>query len=124
MNRREATKNPDYRKIMGSRRWKELRMEYITDHPLCECCLAKGKTTPATEVHHIIPIEREVTMRKMEELAFSEDNLMSVCFDCHHLLHELALKQPTKRKTRMKAATYKEGFANAWLGGGKDGGRG
>jgi 5-methylcytosine-specific restriction protein A len=70
----------DYRPGSSDRygsQWAGLSARYRAKHPLCEQCLAEGKTTPAIEVHHI----RKV--RDSPELVYEWSNLMSVCRSCH-----------------------------------------
>ena len=55
--------------------WRRVRGRYISQHPLCEECLKAGKLTPATEVHHILPLSRGGT--------HEEKNLMALCKPCH-----------------------------------------
>ena len=55
--------------------WKRIRDRYIAAHPVCEECERQGKLTPASEVHHIIPLSLNGT--------HDEQNLMSLCTPCH-----------------------------------------
>lgn len=57
--------------------WRKLSEYKRALDPLCEHCMSRGKTEPATEVHHIIPIARSPGLRLVL------DNLMSVCHACH-----------------------------------------
>jgi len=52
-----------------------VRGRFLQAHPLCEMCLKQGRTTPATEVHHILPLGRGGTNH--------ESNLLSLCNRCH-----------------------------------------
>ena len=54
-------RDDNYRHLLGSRVWKNIRAEYLALHPICEDCAARGDTRLATEVHHIIPISHEKT---------------------------------------------------------------
>ena len=82
--------------IYNSREWKELRRAKLRAQPLCEKCLADGKAAgvaggwirSAHCVHHITPIETAATMEEMRRLAFNPANLMSLCDECHHKIHE------------------------------------
>lgn len=77
---------PDYSKRYGSA-WRRIRERYVSKHPLCERCLAEGKTVPVEEVHHILPLERGGTNE--------EKNLMSLCRSCHNKIHiELGDRHP------------------------------
>mgnify|MGYP000944897793 CR=1 FL=1 len=55
--------------------WQKVRARFLAAHPLCAECLANGITTPASEVHHILPLSRGGT--------HDEENLMPVCKSCH-----------------------------------------
>ena len=72
-----------HERLMSTRstaeRGKKIRDRYVQAHPLCEQCLKQGRTTPAEEVHHIIPLSRGGT--------HSTDNLMSLCQSCHNKIH-------------------------------------
>lgn len=71
---RKYQRDPKINKRYGAR-WRRIRATYIAQHPLCEDCLAQGKTTPVQEVHHILPLEH----------GGSHDfsNLRSLCKPCH-----------------------------------------
>ena len=71
-------RDPDVKKIYGHQ-WEKIRNRYIMQHPLCERCLAEGRSTLATIVHHKLPVRRGGT--------HAEDNLMSVCASCHNKIH-------------------------------------
>lgn len=74
---------------MGSRKygraWKRIRDKYISEHPICEMCIAKSyyipyyAIKPATEVHHIIPLCEHGTSKP--------SNLMALCSKCHAEIH-------------------------------------
>lgn len=57
------------------RRWEKLRAVYLARNPLCAHCQQAGRLTPATEVHHIVPVAQGG--------ADHEDNLMALCKSCH-----------------------------------------
>lgn len=61
--------------------WRNLSLRKRGENPLCEDCDAKGITTPAVHVHHIVPINEAPHLR----LAWS--NLVSLCIPCHDLRH-------------------------------------
>lgn len=64
----------------SSHRWRVLSEAKRARDPLCEQCLAEGRTTAAEEVHHIKSVEQ------YPELKWDVDNLMSVCVVCHRKL--------------------------------------
>ncbi|HYF48874.1 MAG TPA: HNH endonuclease signature motif containing protein [Planctomycetota bacterium] len=65
------------REIRNGRRWKAVSKLKRSMNPVCEPCASQGRTTAATEVHHRIPIEQA------PELAYTLENLVSVCSTCH-----------------------------------------
>ena len=63
-------------------RWLKKR-EYILrrDGYRCQECKRYGRLTPATQVHHIQPLEEN------PELAYENTNLVSLCLACHNAKH-------------------------------------
>lgn len=61
--------------------WKKIRDRYIAAHPLCEECLKAGRYTKAEQVHHIVPLSEGGSSR--------DENLMSLCGECHARIHAL-----------------------------------
>lgn len=58
--------------------WRKLRLQVLQrDHFLCQHCLKKGRIKRATEVHHIVALE------KNPSLGLDKSNLVSLCWDCH-----------------------------------------
>ena len=55
--------------------WAKIRRSFLNRNPLCEECMRTGKMTPATEVHHMIPLVQGGTH------AYS--NLQALCHSCH-----------------------------------------
>lgn len=60
-------------------RWTKIRKQFLESNPLCYCCKRNNRATPATLVHHIIPLRNGGT--------HNTTNLMSVCRFCHAKLH-------------------------------------
>ena len=57
-------------------RWVQLRERILKrDQYLCGPCRDKGRTTPATEVHHVLP--------KSQGGTDDVSNLISTCPECH-----------------------------------------
>lgn len=81
-----ASKNKEKRKLLqhiyNSKKWKSLRLEYITNHPSCEIC-----GLPATTVHHIKRFSTGINKREIENLAYDKNNLMAMCYSCHFKSH-------------------------------------
>lgn len=90
--------------IYNSREWKELRIQKLRANPLCERCASQNHVRSAHCVHHITPIETAATMEEMRRLAFNPANLMSLCDECHHKIHEVMRSfDPANVKARAEA---------------------
>jgi 5-methylcytosine-specific restriction protein A len=61
--------------------WKDLSERYRAQYPLCEDCLKEGKVTPSSEVHHIVPISDDPSLR------LTWTNLVALCNNCHNVRH-------------------------------------
>ena len=70
-------KNDPAKRIRSSARWQKVRAMKLAESPLCERCVTSGVTTPAQQVHHVIPV------RHAPHKAFDLDNLRSLCSLCH-----------------------------------------
>lgn len=73
--------------MYNSIHWQKLRNMYIHEHPLCERCLANGRSVAAEEVHHKKPFSTGATIDERWSLLLDVNNLMSLCKDCHHAIH-------------------------------------
>lgn len=69
------------RRFRSGAAWRRLARWYLARHPLCEQCLAEGRTTPAEAVHHIIPVE------EAPDKALDVSNLRALCARHHALVH-------------------------------------
>lgn len=84
--------------VYSTARWRHVRNSYFMEHPLCERCLSQNRTSATQEIHHVIPLKTCAgNIPYLHELAFSWDNLMSVCCQCHEEIHRL-MKAQNKRK--------------------------
>ena len=73
--------------------WKKKRKEVLRrDHYECQRCKRNHKVSKATTVHHI------KQLKERPELALDDDNLESLCGDCHNLEHPEKLKDFFKSK--------------------------
>lgn len=59
------------------RTWEKLRRAFLARHPLCARHQALDQLVPATEVHHVVPIETAPDRR------LDWDNLEALCKPCH-----------------------------------------
>ena len=79
----KRTSNDGYRPNSHERygsAWNKVAANYRAKHPLCQPCMADGRTTAAKDVHHIVKVSDR------PELVYDEDNLLSVCRACHKRL--------------------------------------
>lgn len=76
-----------YYKVIRTAKWRRLRGEWLSKHPLCEECKKVGRSRLAELVHHREPVETGYSLAEMQVLAYSPDNLESVCRECHTALH-------------------------------------
>ena len=56
-------------------RWREIRDQFLADHPLCAQC----GNAPATVAHHVV--------RKRDGGSDDPSNLLALCASCHSALH-------------------------------------
>lgn len=69
----------------------------LTAHPACQDCEAEGLLTPATEVHHVVPVDSGRTFEDKRRLAYDPCNLRALCHACHvRVHHELGSYQRVK----------------------------
>lgn len=73
--------NKKYADFYASTSWRKLRRSKLARDPLCEVCMAQGRRTPATIVHHLIELRVDYS-RGLEY-----DNLQSICQACHNAEH-------------------------------------
>ena len=85
--RNNEGKRKERMKIYNSARWRELRRLKLSQDPLCEMCKRNGIVTLATDVHHKQSFMDYHDTQTRNVLAFSMDNLMSLCDSCHSKLH-------------------------------------
>lgn len=86
--RRNEGKRKERMAIYNSARWRKLREAKIISDPLCEMCLSRGVTRPATDVHHIQSFMDTKDMETRKVLAYDPTNLMSLCDECHSRIHK------------------------------------
>ena len=99
-----------YRRLINSTAWRALRNTMIAARPLCEDCQGRGMLTPATEVHHIIPVETGRDYAEMHRLAYSTANLACLCRSCHRQRH-LELRKGSREDNRRRRRAEAEAFA-------------
>lgn len=76
-------------KLYQLKQWRDLSEYYRMMHPLCECCLEQGKTTPCEHVHHInSPFDYGLSYFERLARLLDTENLIAVCQECHTELHQ------------------------------------
>lgn len=91
-----------------TKRWIKKRNNILRrDEYTCQECRRYGKTTQATMVHHIYPLETN------PELALISANLLSLCNKCHETMHDRTTRELTDRglywKKRISDSIEKKG---------------
>lgn len=75
-----------------SKRWRAKREKILRrDEYQCQECKRYGKTTAATTVHHINPLEQH------SEWALLSWNLISLCGSCHDAMHDRDSRELTEK---------------------------
>ena len=88
-------------KYYNTKQWRNLRNRYINEHPFCEICAKRGRAVGAEHVHHKSFILNGKNDDEIYALLTNEDNIMSVCRECHQKLHAYA---------KMKGVTYADDY--------------
>lgn len=57
--------------------WRRVRAQVLAQEPLCRMCMAQGRVTEATEMHH------EVSIRADSSRRLDPANLIPTCKPCH-----------------------------------------
>lgn len=112
--RMRKVNNKNYHKLLGHSRWRELRQRYLASHPLCEECERAGKTTLATCVHHIRPVESQGSPALMMQAAYDWHNLEALCEACHEQRHKRCNRAKSKAQTKLAAKQTAEAFMARW----------
>jgi 5-methylcytosine-specific restriction protein A len=68
---------PTHHKIYARAAWKRFRTWRLSVSPFCEACQRQGRTTPAVDVHHLVPLRDDLTQ------AFSVAATECLCRSCH-----------------------------------------
>ena len=71
---RRYQRDPEINRRYGTV-WRKIRTRYLDAHTLCEDCLKAGHTTPAVEVHHVVPLSHGGS--------HDVSNLRALCKPCH-----------------------------------------
>lgn len=110
-------KDKDYNRLIHTVRWLRLRRDTLTAHPLCQRCETEGRITPATEVHHIRPVEEAITMADKMQRMYDPHNLQALCHDCHVKTHT-EIGRCGREATRKRNAKQVRQVINKFFGDG------
>ena len=107
-------RNADYKKLIQSRRWILLRNKKLSKNAICENCLTIGLITPATEVHHITPVDTGINNQHKKSLAYDFNNLQALCKNCHVQEH-IKLNSKSKKTIQERNKNITNNFINTYL---------
>jgi len=57
--------------------WRQFRLNYLRQNPLCSDCLERGIVEQATEIHHIAKLAQHPDRK------YDPANLLCLCHRCH-----------------------------------------
>lgn len=78
---KECMQPPRKHEITYGWRWDCLSRRYRIDNPLCEDCEKNGRVEPSREVHHIVPLSVDPSLK------YELSNLVALCKGCHAIRH-------------------------------------
>ena len=107
-------KDKDYRRLIHTAQWVRLRRTKLTASPLCERCKEEGRLTPASEVHHIRPVEEGLTLQQKEQLMFDPHNLRALCHECHVRTHT-EMGRCGKKQSKERAGAHLHRFIEKFM---------
>lgn len=110
-------KDKEYNRLIHTGRWLRLRRDVLTLHPVCQRCEAAGILTPATEVHHIRPVEEAFAKAERVQRMYDTGNLLALCHDCHVKVHT-ELGRSGKEATKKRNAEQVQQVINKFFGDG------
>lgn len=109
------SKDKQYRSLLGCAKWRRLRCLKLSRQPLCEHCQEQGRIRPATEVHHLVPVEQGRNYAEKQALAYDLNNLCALCHDCHIAVH-LELGRSGRKQRQATAQAHLQRFKARFLG--------
>ena len=91
-----------------NKQWSDLRLSYLLDFPLCECCQRHGYIRAAEQVHHKHIILSGDTDEERQALTLNRDNLMALCTKCHRAMHRKARAAKLKYIDALSVKEYND----------------
>ena len=107
-------RDADYNKLIHSKRWLYLRRDILNRHPLCKVCESRDRITPASEIHHRIPVETGNTFAEKASLCFDVTNLVPICRNCHLEEHR-RLKSSSKEEHKRRQEEHTNWFKRTFM---------
>ena len=96
------------KKFYNSKRWKEKRIRILDrDRHECQDCrkrlheaTVKGIVLPAEErkIRQAVEVHHIVELNERPDLALEDDNLISLCTQCHNIRHGREVKRFVRKK--------------------------
>ena len=71
----------------SSTSWRNVRLAYLIEHPICELSLVEHKVVEAEQVHHLVKWFDQDTDELKWKLLLDPDNLIALTNSVHQLLH-------------------------------------
>lgn len=89
--------NHEFDTFYQGEKWKRIRARILRrDKYQCQLCRRYGRMREATEVHHIIHLDEDLSK------AYDAKNLISLCHACHNLQHPEKTKSINGARERFK----------------------
>lgn len=95
--RKNSLRRQERQKLYQLKQWRDLSKQYRMEHPLCERCLAEGRTKESQQVHHLVsPFEWGLSEEEKLKRLLNPNNLQALCVQCHVDIHK---EKDKKKKT-------------------------
>ena len=107
-----------YHNLLNSAHWRRLRRATLDERPFCEDCAKEGLFVPATDVHHIRPVDSISDAVQMAEACYDRNNLAALCHDCHVKRHERIGSHSRQERDRRRKEEVKSLEDKIFKGGG------
>lgn len=83
--------------VYNSAMWRKMRLTKQMQNPLCEVCAMQNKIVLAEDIHHLVSFTK-FNGAERDAIAFDSNNLISLCKQCHNLIHHGYLKGATSKE--------------------------
>ena len=101
--------NNSYRLFYSSKEWRLKRDEIHRRDGICKVCEALYKFQPIDEIHHIEPLLKSFDKR------LDNDNLVGLCKDHHHMIHNNNIDNKEKLNKFIKQLQNSDKFLKSLL---------